>query len=299
MILRAYLGVILTVLFWGANAVAAKVLLGHFAPGMLIALRLGLAGVILLALSLWRHGWPRWDGRTWVQVTGVGLIGNAAFQTLFLAGVARSPAGIAGLTNAVVPVAVVLIGLGLGVRPGARQALGVLVSLAGMAWLLGQTLAPGSAVDLSGLGLLGLAALSWAAYTMLSGPLSVRLGTLPFVGFSIALGSLPYLLIELPALPSVRAPLPIWGLLAVTALAANVFAYLAWAGGVRTLGAARTTIWQNLAPLVALALGAALLGERLSAAELLAAGIILAGVILANWPAARAGRARPDLAPES
>lgn len=297
MILRAYLGVLLTVVFWGANVVAAKLLLADFTPGEVIAGRLGVAGAVLLGLCLLRSGWPRWPWRTWLRVGLVGLLGNAVFQTLFLEGIARAPAGVAGLTNAVVPVVVVLLGALLGQRPTARQGLGAGVSLAGMVLLFALTRAPGTALNPLGLGLLLLAAVVWAVYTLANRSLSEQVGLLPFVAFSLVLGSLPYLALDLPSVLTAHAPLGAWALLVLSALAANVFAYLAWANGARLLGAARTSIWQNLAPLVALVLAALLLGERLSGAVLLASGVILAGVLLTNWPVRNANKAGPQRGP--
>lgn len=282
---RAYVGVILTVIIWGANVVAIKALLLHFTPADSVAGRLAVAALVLLGLNLWRHGWPRWDVRTWAQVAGAGLLGSSLFQWAFVVGVERSPAGIAGLTNSVVPVAVVLLGLALRQWPTWRQALGVAVSLGGMLLLLDLTRRPGSALDPVGLAFLVLAAVIWALYTLANRPLAARLGTLPFVAFSLALGCLPTVLPNLPHLVRTSAPPWAWGLMVACGLLANVFAFLAWADATKLLGAARTSIWQNVAPLVALGLGAALLGERLGWPVIASAAVILAGVLLTNWPA--------------
>lgn len=284
MLLRAYLGIVATVCIWGANVVALKALLAFFGAPEMIAVRFAFAGVLLVLLSVVREGWPRWDARTWLTVIGVGLLGNALFQALFLESIERSPAGIAGLGNALAPVGVVVFGLAVGKRPTARQGLGVAVSLGGMLWLFAQTLAPGSVVTPLGMGFLVLASAVWAIYTLANRPLGAKVGALPFVAFSLALGGLPSVLIGLPPALSAQAPPLAWGGLLLSALLANVFAYLAWANGVKTLGAARTAVWQNLAPIVSLGLGAALLGERLTAGEVGAALVVLAGVGLTNWP---------------
>ena len=295
MIARAYLGVILTTLIWGGNVVAVKAMLTHFTQVQTVGLRLGVASAVLLALALLRGGWPRWDARTWLSVAGAGVLGTTLFQLFFVAGIERSPAGISGLANAVVPIAVVLLGGLVGQRPNRPQVAGVLVSLAGMLWLFAQTLAPGSTLSVPGLGFLGLAALSWAAYTLANRPLVAQLGLLPFVGFATLIGSLPLTLAALPSLGQVHAPLWVWGVGVLSGLLANVFAYLAWANGVRVLGAAHTSIWQNLAPLVAFGLATWLLGERLTVSEFGAAALTLSGVVIANWPrqAGKAESVRP------
>ncbi|AWN23398.1 EamA/RhaT family transporter [Deinococcus irradiatisoli] len=290
MILRAYVGVILTVLIWGGNVVAVKVLLRFFSQGETIGLRLGVGAAVLLVLALLNGGWPRWNARDWLMVAGAGVLGTVLFQSFFVAGIQRSPAGISGLANAVVPIAVVLLGGLVGQKPSRPQVAGVLVSLSGMLWLFWQTLEPGSALSPLGLGFLGLAALSWAAYTLANRPLVARLGLLPFVAFATLIGALPLTLSALPGLTRVQAPWWAWGLAALSGLLANVFAYLAWANGARVLGAARTSIWQNLAPLLAFALAVGLLGERFTLGEIGAAALTLLGVLVANWPQATAAQ---------
>ena len=289
MLTRAYLGVILTVLIWGGNVVAVKVLLDYFTQAQTVGVRLGFAAAVLLVLAL-QKGWPRWTGRDWLAVAGAGLLGTTLFQGFYVAGISRSPAGISGLANAVVPIIVVLLGSLVGQRPTRAQVAGVLISLSGMLWLFAQTLAPGSVLSPLGLAFLGLAALAWAAYTLANRPLVARLGLLPFVGFATVIGALPFILPVLPELGQLHAPPLIWLLALLSGLLANVFAFLAWANGAQVLGAARISIWQNLAPLLSFGLGTWLLGERFTSGELGAAALTLVGVLVANWPQ-RAGAA--------
>jgi drug/metabolite transporter (DMT)-like permease len=163
------------------------------------------------------------------------------------------------------------------------------VAFAGLLTLLLLTRQPGSPVPLAGLGWLLAAATAWALYTLFNRTLSGRVGALPFVAFSLALGSLPYLLYAAPHVQLSGAPPLAWAGVALSGLGANVVAYLAWARGAQVLGAARTSVWNTLAPMVALILSAALLHERLPLSVWAAAGVILGGAALANWP----GRAAP------
>lgn len=284
---RALAGVILTVCLWGGNVVLLKALLAHLNAETINVGRFLIAGTVLVALSVRAHGWPRWDARTWVQVGVVGVLGNAVFQAFFLAGIRANPAGVAGLVNGLVPVLVVPLGLLLGQRASGRQIGGVLVAFAGLLALLAVTLQPGTPVTPGGFAWVLGAAGAWATYTLWNRPLGGRLGALPFVAFSLALGCLPYLLWAAPRIPQLQGvPLAAWLGVVLSALGANVVAYLAWANGARVLGAARTSVWNTVAPALALVLSAALLHERLSPAVWLGAGVILAGAALANWPAA-------------
>lgn len=294
---RALAGVLLTVTLWGGNVVLLKALLvqGHLNAESINVGRFLIAGVVLVALSVRSHGWPRWEARTWVQVAAVGLLGNTLFQAFFLTGIRANPAGVAGLVNGIVPVLVVPLGLLLGQRASGRQVSGVGLALAGLLTLLAVTRQPGTAVTPGGFAWIIGAATVWALYTLWNRPLGERVGALPFVAFSLVLGCVPYVLWAVPHLgthPDV--PLWAWGGVALSALGANVIAYLGWANGARVLGAARTSVWNTLAPAVALGLSAALLHERLPPAVWLGAGIILVGAALANWPDTRAGRASAE-----
>lgn len=286
---RALAGVILTVALWGGNVVLLKALLvrGHLNAETINVGRFLIAGTVLVALSVRSHGWPRWDVRTWGQVAAVGLLGNTLFQAFFLTGIRANPAGVAGLVNGLVPVLVVPLGLLLGQRASGRQMGGVLIAFAGLLGLLAVTLQPGMAVTPGGFAWIIAAATVWALYTLWNRPLGERVGAIPFVAFSLALGCVPYMLWAVPHLAfPVDAPPWAWGGVALSALGANVVAYLGWANGARVLGAARTSVWNTLAPAVALCLSAALLHERLPPAVWLGAGVILAGAALANWPGA-------------
>ncbi|UBV41738.1 DMT family transporter [Deinococcus taeanensis] len=281
----ALLGVIVTVIIWGGNVVLLKALLGHLNAETINVGRFLIAGTLLVTLAVRAHGWPSWTRRTWLTVAGVGLVGNSLFQALFLTGIHLSPAGVSGVVNGLVPVLVLPLGLLLGVKVTRRQAGGVTLAFAGLLTLLLLTRQPGAPVSLAGLGWLLLAATAWAVYTLFNRMLSARVGALPFVAFSLALGCVPYLLLAAPHV-HLRGtpPLALLGV-AVSGLGANVIAYLAWARGTQVLGAARTSVWNTLAPVIALLLGAATLHERLPLSVWMAAGVILVGAALANWPA--------------
>jgi drug/metabolite transporter (DMT)-like permease len=282
---RALVGVLLTVTMWGANVVLLKALLGGTNAETINVGRFLIAGSVLVALSVRAHGWPRWDAKTWLAVAVVGFLGNTMFQAFFLTAIRANPAGVGGLVTGIVPVLVLPLGLLLGQKVSGRQAAGVAVAFAGLLGLLTVTLQPGAHVTLGGLGWVLAAAGAWAGYTLFNRPLTAQLGALPFVAFSLLLGCLPYLVWAGPHLHNVGQTPPLVALgIVVSALGANVLAYLAWANGANILGAARTAVWNTLAPAVALLLSAAVLHERLAGAIWVAAGVILLGAALANWP---------------
>ena len=81
-----------------------------------------------------------------------------------------------------------------------------------------------------------------------------------------------------------------WLMLVASSLLALTVAYLIWTTAVQRIGSARTSVYSNLTPVVAMAIGAVLLGERVSRWQLAGATLILTGVAVARL---RPGTARP------
>lgn len=73
-----------------------------------------------------------------------------------------------------------------------------------------------------------------------------------------------------------------WSLAVYAALVGSGVGAVIWYVGVRRFGASRTTIDQDLQPVLAVAIAAIVLGERLSPAQLAGAAIVIAGVALAR-----------------
>ena len=72
----------------------------------------------------------------------------------------------------------------------------------------------------------------------------------------------------------------------------TALAFVWYARGVKTLGPARTAVFNNLVPVFGVLAGALLLDEPLAASLLLGGMIAVAGVSLTNWSGRR--RAAPD-----
>ena len=71
-----------------------------------------------------------------------------------------------------------------------------------------------------------------------------------------------------------------WVSLVLSALLALNVAYLIWYTGVQKIGAARTSMYSNLVPIVAMTVAAVWLGEPLGAAKIFGATAVLSGVLL-------------------
>jgi O-acetylserine/cysteine efflux transporter len=130
---------------------------------------------------------------------------------------------------------------------------------------------------------MGLAVGCWAVYTLGGRRLMERHSPLYVTGVTIVIGTVAYAIIALPSLLRVewRAVDPrLWGLLLFVAIFPVNIAYIVWHAAVHRLGAARTSIYSNLVPLVAIAFAVIWLGEPLTWRKVIGVAAVLAGVAL-------------------
>ena len=66
--------------------------------------------------------------------------------------------------------------------------------------------------------------------------------------------------------------------MAASSLLALAFAYMIWYTAVQRIGSARTAIYSNLTPVVAMIVAAIWLGETISGAQIVGAAMILSGI---------------------
>jgi drug/metabolite transporter (DMT)-like permease len=123
----------------------------------------------------------------------------------------------------------------------------------------------------------------WAVYTMGSRPLMTRHSPVAVTGLSMSIGTLLYV----PAvLPHVRAvdwrvvDRGVWFAIVYSALFALCVSYTIWYAAVREMGSARTSVYSNLVPLVAMATAVLFLGEPLGVRKIAGAAAVLVGVAL-------------------
>jgi drug/metabolite transporter (DMT)-like permease len=159
--------------------------------------------------------------------------------------------------------------------------------------MAGIYLVVGRGATIGGGGLTGdlmmfAAVVCWAAYTIGAEPLMARHSPVAVTGLSLVFGVLLYVPTALGRIVAVE-----WtalgrrtlGALLYAAVFAMCVAYTIWYTAVREIGSARTSVYSNLIPIVAMITAVVFLGESLGARQLSGAALVLAGVALT-----RAGR---------
>jgi len=272
---------------WGTNFVVVKSALTDFHPLAFTGLRFAIAATVLLWLQ-WRAEGLGVLRPVLPQIIVLGLVGNVAYQVLFIHGLAQSQASQASLLTATTPMWVLVLARVSGHdKFSGRVVFGLAMGLVGVMLLLWQSfdgVGTGQRSWTGNLLLLG-ASVSWAIYTVYSQPLLRQLRPLALTSATMVAGAVPLLAMALPEIVSIRVDevsLASWAGLLYSALLALVFGYLAWAHGVQALGSTRTASYVNLIPVVATATAWVWLGERLSALQLLGAAAVIAGIALSR-----------------
>jgi drug/metabolite transporter (DMT)-like permease len=271
------------VLLWGVNFAAIKVALAEINPLAFAVLRFALASTVLVALVRLSGGSLAVPRADWPIVLLLGLVGHTVYQLLFTLGLARTSSGHSALILALVPVFVAVIGTALGIdRLRWLGWAGVALSFAGLVILVGgsgELDGPSRSGDLLTLG----AALAWSLYTVLGRPVLERHSPLKLTAVTMVVGTVG---LAVAGAGAVRAQdwgavsYRTWALTVYATLGGLVVAYVIWYAGVQRLGGARTAVYSNLVPVVALFVSLAALGERLAPVQLAGAIVVVTGVWL-------------------
>ncbi|HSG46235.1 MAG TPA: DMT family transporter, partial [Longimicrobiales bacterium] len=286
------LGLGVLAVIWGVNFPLIKVALEDFPPLAFNALRFPLAAAVLLLLMKATGGvrWP--EPRDRMKVIGLGILGNVVYQLLFIVGLSRTGAGNASLLLATTPAWTALLSTAVGhERLAGRVWLGIAGAVAGMVLVV----AGGQGFHFGGGTLMGdvlmiVASMTWALYTVGGRPLIQRYGAMAVTGWTLWAGMPALVLLGVPALVRTdfsQVSAGSWGALVYAGVLAISVAYALWNRGVRRLGNARTAIYSNTVPVVALAAAWIGLGEVPTPLQLAGAAVILGGLTLA-----RTGRGR-------
>jgi drug/metabolite transporter (DMT)-like permease len=308
---------LLMTLIWGTNYALVKSAFRDIDPQAFNALRLIQASAVMVGVNLIvrRYGAARTDAgrgigeiasifhtpapvtrRDWIALAWLGLVGHCLYQYLFVGGLARTSVANGALIVSSSPIVITLFSTVSGKeRIGALHWAGTLLSFLGIYIVVGRG-AHVSAASMRGDLMLLVAVVCWALYTMGARPLMTRHSPVGVTALSMLIGTIMYLPLALPGLSrtawsSVSALT--WIKVVYSSLFAICVAYTIWYAAVRQIGSARTSVYSNLLPIVAMVTAYLWLGEPLGLAKLAGAAAVLAGVALT-----RLGRQRLQIPAE-
>ncbi len=295
-----YLLMLVGVLIWGGNWVAAKVSVGAVPPFTLATLRYLVATPLLFAWLASQGPLPRPERRDWPRLAALGILFVGVSNLLFLYGLRYAPS----VDGAIIYpgfqplLASVLAAYLLGEALIGRQFLGFGVAIGGLVLVVGGGGAIGAGGEQRLLGdmLFLVGAAVWAYTNILMRILGRRFSGLAVTTYS-ALIALPLLLLcslweggwgpLWEALPAIWPAL--FYMAAISTGPPTIFFY----NGIRRLGIARASAITYLIPVSGVTMTAIFLGERLEPIQI-GGGVL---VLLGLWLVSR--RARTTITPAS
>ena len=215
----------------------------------------------------------------------IGFLGIALFQGGWAYGLSLTTASKASILVATSPVFGALLVSFRGEATSFLGWVGVLVSLAGVAVIINNSLTEitvGGGSFLGDLLVVG-AAFVWAIYTVVSGPMVMRRGPLWVTAWAMLFGAIILTCADFSAvLHTDYSAIPLTGWVAwfATAILGGALAFVWYCSGISRLGVARGMAYSFLIPVVAIATSIAFFGETLSFVQMGGVLIVLAGLQL-------------------
>jgi drug/metabolite transporter (DMT)-like permease len=280
----AALSLIGAMAFTGANVPFGKIIAGEMPIYVFLLLRFIIASAALAAIVHTEPG-PRlvtMNGRQWLDLLILGLVGSVLFTAFILEGTRLSTATEAGIITATIPAAATLLGIiFFRRRPTVSQA--ALIGLAVLGLGVVQ-LGPAETAENRTLGnlLVGCAVLCEASFVVVSQrmsgafrPIRLSLGV-SLVGVVL---SLPLALTEISRFEPAAMSLTLWGLVAWYALSSSVFCTILWYRGAAHVEPWMAGLATAALPVTAILIATLLLGEPMTYYRACGAAIVVIAII--------------------
>ncbi|WP_391529584.1 DMT family transporter [Photorhabdus akhurstii] len=276
---------LLAVLIWSINAVVSKASATVIDPAAISFYRWFLAFltltpfVVLPVIRQWKTICQHW----W-KLLILSSLGMVLYQSLAYYAAHSVSATFMGILNSLIPLLTVVISIFvLRVIPTVGIALGTVLSLFGLVWLVSA----GDPMSLlqHGLGhgelMMLIASISYALYGVLTKRWSIPLPNWQSLYVQIAFGIL-LLLPNFLLTKDVQLNTNNISLVLFAGIPASILAPYLWIQGVIKLGANTASIFMNLAPVFTSIIAILVLHEEMHSYHLIGGGITLLGVMLAQ-----------------
>jgi len=278
----------ITALCWAGNAIVGKFAAGHIPPVTLAFLRWSVAFLLLLPFA-WKHlvrDWPAIRGKLGVMIL-VSITGIGIFNTLQYWALEYTQALNTLLLQSAGPLVVAVWSLILlGVRLTLAQAIGILLSLAGVLVIVTH----GDLTTLSNIrfnkgDLIFLVAMViFSLYSVLTLKRPAIHG-LSFATFTFGAGAaclIPLLILELMTRPVMALDAPNLLSIFYVSVFPSIVAYLCFNRGVQLIGANRAAPFFHVVPVFGSVMAIVFLGEHPQLSHLIGFALVLAGVYVAS-----------------
>lgn len=286
---RAYAYLTVTMLFWGANAVAGKIAVGHISPLALTTLRWAAALLVILAFMMpqVRRDWAE-IRRHWLLLFLYGAAGFTGFNALLYSALNYTSAINSVIVQAGIPMLIFVFNFLLfRVQASLAQVAGFTITFVGV--LLTASHGDFSALrnlELNfGDALMLVAAVVYALYTIslrwkpaihwqsfIAAPaFGALISALPLLAWEIARGDVIY--------PDATG----WLVVLYAGLFPSLISQIFYVRGVELIGANRAGLFINAIPVFGTLLSVLMIGETLHMFHIIALVLVLGGIAVAEW----------------
>jgi drug/metabolite transporter (DMT)-like permease len=281
-----YALLLLMIVGWAANYIAAKIALQSLPAVLLYGIRISMAGAMMTPVYLWdrRRHRPTWTLRDLPLMVAIGVFGISLNQFLFVVGLSRTSVAHAAIFANLSPFLVLLLATASGLEKiTPRKVAGVVVALAGVILLRVVDAQPHGIVTFWGDLLTFLGALAFAIFTVVGKPTarqrgSIAVNTVACVGGALLMAPLNIWLAS--RFPLAAVPWQAWLSVFYMALGPSVVCYLIYYYALAHMEASRLSAFNYLLPAMATLLGVWTLGEHVTIWSVVAGIVIFGGVYM-------------------
>jgi drug/metabolite transporter (DMT)-like permease len=285
---NAYLLLILTTLFWGGNAVAGKLAVGHISPMLLTTIRWGLAMTVLLFIGRARlkHDWPVVRRHLWL-LTALGGLGFTVFNMALYTALIYTTAINASIEQAGMPMLIFAANFLLfRLQVTWAQIVGFVLSVVGIVFTATHG-EPQRLLELDvnfGDALMLIAVLVYSAYTVaLRFKPAIHWQSLMIMLTGTAfVTSVPFAVVEFWTGNAIVPDGQGWAIVLFTVVFPSLLAQIFYIRGVELIGANRAGLFINLVPIFGTLLSIVILGEDFHLYHAVAMALVLGGIGLAE-----------------
>lgn len=276
-------------LIWALNFSVIKSSLNEIDPLSFNGLRFLFAALIIWIALFSRGQSVRIRREDLLPLLGMGLLGNLVYQGLFIIGIDFTLAANTAVMLGTIPIWVAIFShFFTDEKLNLLKAAGVALAFSGVFFLV---LGGENELDFGSQTFLGdliiiIAAMIWAAYSILSKSFLGRYTPLQFSAITTTIGSVALFLVGLPGMMEIEwqsVSAAAYGGVLYSGLLSVGAAYIIWNYGLRAVGAVRTAAFQNLVPVFGLLFGVVLLGESLTWLQWSGSALTICGIILTRW----------------
>lgn len=273
-----------TVLVWGFNFVAVKLLYQQMTPAAVSLVRFVPMYLLLVLLCLFRKESLKYS-RDSLPVLWQGFLSMGVYMVLFLEGMEKTTAVEGPIILATAPIFVAIFSVMAKIErftPGAI--IGAVIAFCGTAIVIGSGSSGSHGTIAGNLMILG-SAIVWAFSAVLSKPLVNKYSPIQSLTLSMPAALiilLPYGLMDTINSPWTTMTTQSWWMLIHIIFGAGVIGFLGFYEGVKAKGPAAAMLYQFFVPIVAAFCSYLLLRQGLNVWQALGLGIVICGVYVSS-----------------